>query len=264
MGKRSRVGFWGSCCSIIVLGLGGCPDAGTRPFGATCDDSTQCSSGLCFGGECVNPDGDLDGDGLTNKIEADLGSDGALADSDGDGSLDPDELDGLGLVDSDGDGKADIIESGTADDDHDCITNQYDVDDATPSDDVSPMVAAVCPTLGICGVQVAALGAACPDGKQALCVFSQVVGYANPEAACDGRDENCDGVVDEGFPAGCGVTAAPTAFTSLGSAAKTLATDRYRVTLVLDQPALGTVETATHRAHLGTNPSLAPLSLETP
>ncbi len=56
---------------------------------------------------------DPDGDGLTNKEEADLGTDPDLADSDGDGIDDPTEIaDGLDPLsaDSDGDGLDDLAE----------------------------------------------------------------------------------------------------------------------------------------------------------
>lgn len=249
---------------LCALALVACSDASKRPLGASCELAGECTSGLCLEGACVDPAGDLDSDGLTNGIEGELGSDSSLADSDGDSVSDPDELgNGLELIDSDGDGKPDIVESASGDADADCITDQYDSNDATPSDDVTPMVAAVCPTLGICGVEVAQLRAVCPDGAHAECVFSQVAGYANPEVRCDGRDENCDGRVDEAFPGGCGTPVTP--FVGNNSAARTLATDRFRATLVIGQPTLGDGSTDRYRALVGNNPGLAPSRLpETP
>lgn len=235
----------------------GCADKGKRPLGESCESSTECDSGLCYQGECVDPAADPDFDGLSNQVESDLGSNRNLSDSDGDGISDPDELDdNFALVDTDHDGRPDITESAVADADADCVTDQYDVDDATPTTDVTPMTQAVCPTLGICGVAVDQMRAACPDGAHAVCVFSDVPGYADPEVRCDGKDENCDGVVDEGFPRGCG--ASPGSIAVSTSAANTLATGRYRATLVVGPPALGTTTTSRYRALLGNNAGVAP------
>lgn len=244
--------------AMVLAFSSACSDPKKRPLGSTCEFSTECASGLCLDGACVDPAGDPDNDGLTNAVEGSLGSDSTLADSDGDMIADPDELgDGLELVDTDGDGRPDIIESAVGDADADCVTDQYDNDDASPTSDVTPMVAAVCPTLGICGVAVSQLRATCPDGAHAECVFSEVVGYANPETACDGRDENCDGRVDEAFPGGCG-GGPVTPFIGNNSAARTFGTSRYRATLVVGQPALGAGRTARYRALVGNNPGLAP------
>lgn len=250
----SRVG-------LVVFALGACSEEGKRPIGATCDESSQCASGLCMGGECVDPLGDTDLDGVINAVEQELGSNALDRDTDGDGILDPDELGtGFTLVDTDGDGKPDILESATADLDGDCITDQFDARDDQPDTDLSPMVAVVCPTVGACGEAGAVLGAACPEGGAAVCVFTGVPGYADPEVACDGRDENCDGWVDETFPGGCGATS----FLAPGSGGRTVSTARHRATLVLGQPALGTTSTTRHRAILGGNPVLTPSSTETP
>jgi len=257
---RARATSLASLATIVTaatMALLGCSDAGKRPLGASCEMAGECASGLCVDGACIDPAGDLDNDGLTNGIEGELGSDSGNADSDGDSVSDPDELGaGFALVDTDGDGKPDIVESATGDADADCVTDQYDRDDATPTSDVTPMVAAVCPTLGICGVAIDQLRATCPDGAHAECVFSQVAGYANPETRCDGRDENCDGRVDEAFPRGCKASVTP--FVGNDSAARTLATARYRATLVVGQPALGAGQTTRYRALVGNNPGLAP------
>jgi len=249
-------------CLLWIVALAACSAPDKAPLGANCEASSECASGLCAGGSCVDPAADSDGDGLTNAIESNLGSDGTRVDTDGDGVADPDELDGLALIDTDGDGTADITESGLLDADGDCVTDQYDSDDAHPTADMTPMVAAVCPTLGICGLQVTELRAACPDGQHAQCVFELVAGYADPEGACDGRDENCDGSVDEGFSGGCATP--QTSFTGIGSASGTLATDRYRATLVVGHPAVGSAHTDRYRTLVGNNPGLAPRRPETP
>lgn len=250
------------CLGVLCALAGACGSEGKRPLGATCDDAAQCSSGLCLGGLCVDPAGDDDRDGLTNATESQLGSNPGLGDTDGDGIADPDELGaGLALTDTDGDGKPDILESAIADADGDCITDQFDRNDAQADLDVSPMIAVVCPRVGVCAEPGARLGAACPADGRAVCVFTGVPGYANPEVACDGRDENCDGAIDEAFPNGC---AAP--FVAPGSGGRTVSTARHKATLVLGQPALGATGDARHRVLLGGNPVLSPrhLPLEAP
>ncbi|HLU66545.1 MAG TPA: hypothetical protein VKZ63_09735, partial [Kofleriaceae bacterium] len=53
---------------------------------------------------------DLDGDGLSNEVEHELGTDPGDPDSDGDGIDDPTETDGGSPVDSDGDGTIDALD----------------------------------------------------------------------------------------------------------------------------------------------------------
>ncbi|MDP6934874.1 MAG: hypothetical protein QGG40_18275, partial [Myxococcota bacterium] len=71
---------------------------------------------------CLLGGKDSDGDGLSDKEEADLGTDPESADSDGDGIEDGDE----GTEDSDGDGTADYLDE---DSDGDGIGNNADADD---------------------------------------------------------------------------------------------------------------------------------------
>jgi hypothetical protein len=59
------------------------------------------------------------------------------------------------------------------------------------------MAARVCRLAGVCRDGVALLRVTCHDGV-AACDYSDVAGFSDPESACDGRDENCDGVTDEG------------------------------------------------------------------
>ncbi|MFO0744896.1 MAG: FG-GAP-like repeat-containing protein [Myxococcota bacterium] len=185
---------------MFGLALGGaCGDGGKRPLGATCSDDATCESGLCAEGVCLDPAADDDHDNLTNGLEASLGSNPENPDTDGDGVPDGEELDGaLANVDTDGDGKADVVESRTEDADHDCITDQFDAEDTVPNSDLSPMIPIVCSHVGVCAGADGQLGATCPSGT-AECVYTGVTGFADPEAACDGVDENCDGDTDEGF-----------------------------------------------------------------
>ena len=64
------------------------------------------SCGLLFAACGLPPDGDEDGDGLTNGEEEDLGTDPELADTDGDGLGDGDEVNQYGTdpLDEDTDG----------------------------------------------------------------------------------------------------------------------------------------------------------------
>jgi hypothetical protein len=69
------------------------------------------AGGLLLGACGLDPDGDEDGDGLTNGEEEELGTDPEIADSDGDGLSDGDEVNLYGTdpssADSDGDGYED-------------------------------------------------------------------------------------------------------------------------------------------------------------
>ncbi len=195
-----RSAFGATLTFGLALALAACPSDGKLPIGSACNSGDQCLSGLCAGDVCLDPEGDEDGDRLTNSLEHTLGSDPFNADTDGDGIPDGDELDGISNVDTDGDGLPDVIESATADLDGDCITDQYDAQNEVQNADLSPMRDVVCSALGICEGQDRALfGVLCPEGL-AVCDYTNVVGYEAPEATCDGLDQDCDGAADEGFP----------------------------------------------------------------
>lgn len=120
--------------ALLASSLLACGDDAKRPLGATCGASAECESGLCISNECVDPAGDLDGDGLTNGLEASLSSDPASDDTDGDGIEDGVELgpNPSAPLDSDGDGLPDLIESLLADQDNDCENDQVDPTNTTP------------------------------------------------------------------------------------------------------------------------------------
>lgn len=244
--------------AVAALGLAmiACGGSGKRPLGASCDGSADCGSGLCLEGACVDPFADADGDGLTNSLEAALGSSAQDPDSDGDGVRDPDELaPGQVLVDSDGDGAADIIESAVADADGDCITDQFDARNTIPDADPSPMLSQVCLRAGICAEQEGRLRVTCPaSGGGARCEYDAVEGFADPETSCDGRDENCDGRVDEAFPGGC--EAPVRSWLAPATSGLRVGTDRYRATLVLGTVPSATTSSARHRASLGRVPNI--------
>ncbi|TNF27308.1 MAG: hypothetical protein EP329_19680 [Deltaproteobacteria bacterium] len=184
----------------LALVLSACPADKKLPIGSSCNSGDQCVSGLCAGQVCLDPQGDDDGDTLVNSLEQTLGSDPLNPDTDGDGIVDGAELDGVVNVDTDGDGLADIIESATNDLDGDCITDQYDAENTVQNADLSPMRDVVCSDLGVCAGQDRALfGVLCPEDV-AVCDYTNVVGYVDPEVTCDGVDDNCDGAADDGFP----------------------------------------------------------------
>jgi len=253
--KRS---MWVAVAAALVA----CADPGKRPLGASCDGSDECGSGLCLDGACVDPLADADGDGLTNALEAALGSSAQDADSDGDGVRDPDELaPGQALVDTDGDGEADIIESAIADADGDCITDQFDARNTVPDADPSPMLSQVCQRQGICAAQEGRLRVTCPvAGGGARCEYDQIEGFADPEVACDGRDENCDGQVDEAFPGGC--QAPVRSWLAPATSGLRTGTDRYRATLVFGPVPSATTTSTRYRATLGRVPAIPAAPLE--
>jgi len=116
--------------SLVTLAAA-CGDDPKKRLGATCGDDAECESGLCVVSLCMEPSADTDQDGLANAVEARLGTSPLLADTDGDGARDIDELDTAGAnLDTDGDGLPDAIESATADADGDCIPDQLDPADA--------------------------------------------------------------------------------------------------------------------------------------
>ncbi len=110
---------------LIVLPSCGA-DTG-RANGESCEFDGVCASGLCGAQICLDPAGDRDEDSLTNELEVRLGTSPLLADTDGDGVSDPDELgDGAEPIDGDGDGLIDAIESGNTDADGDCLDDEDD------------------------------------------------------------------------------------------------------------------------------------------
>jgi len=169
-----------------------------RPLGATCDTSEECASGLCYAGSCLDPEGDEDGDGLLNRIEAAQGSDPLSPDTDGDGVGDLDEYDGLVARDTDGDGLPDAAESNLADADSDCTPDQLDPRNTQSDGASSPRIPELCNTVGVCATP-STLSVMCRSGlDSAACEYDAVPDYEAVETRCDDADNDCDGSVDEG------------------------------------------------------------------
>ncbi len=195
---------------LLILGsLGVAPSACTdakRPLGALCGESSECADGECLGGYCLEPLADSDSDGLLNEIEAALGTDPTKADTDGDGTNDGDEI-GANVqspLDADADGHVDAVESKLVDADADCIVNQLDPADAVPETDPHVLASFVCKHEGVCVATGASVTASCVPsataGKNAAsCDYSGVPGYVEDETACNDKDDDCDGTVDERF-----------------------------------------------------------------
>lgn len=186
-------------------------------LGGTCEDSSECAAGQCLAGRCLDPDGDEDHDGLSNRVEVSIGTDPLVADSDHDGILDGDELLAGSDVDSDGDGKSDALESAVADADGDCLPDQIDPDDAHQDTDLSKLVTRVCRRVGVCAAAIDDLVVTCDASFGVQCDYGAVAGFEPIEVTCDQKDNDCDGQTDEDLPPGrcaatlLGLTIAPSA-----------------------------------------------------
>lgn len=124
---------WFSLVLIAALMVACADDDKRRTNGALCEESGQCTSGLCHSSTCLDPASDDDGDGLINAIEAALGTHAQVADTDGDGLDDGVEVGGATssetAPDEDGDGTIDALESASLDSDCDGVVDQADSDD---------------------------------------------------------------------------------------------------------------------------------------
>jgi hypothetical protein len=248
---------------VLPVFLSACGDNAKRGRGESCDVSAECITGLCYFQQCLDPLSDEDGDGVTNAQEALLGSDPFTGDTDGDGIADRDELGpDLQARDTDGDGKPDILESILADADGDCLVDQLDPDDGNPTDDLSPMVPIVCSLKGICDGQRERLKVSCPGGTTAQCNYDDIEGYSEVETACDGRDEDCDGRIDELWPdrdgdgvADCDPERRPRpALVWTGNVGGLLEDEDYKVRLLIGPPAVGTDDAAAIKVRIGSVP----------
>ncbi len=183
--------------------LAACGDDPRRPLGDSCASDAACESGFCYYGTCLDPEGDEDRDTLINRIEATLESNPFAVDSDFDGTADGVESPGGDPVDTDGDGKPDLVESAIDDRDGDCIPDEFDPDDAVAAETFDPALLAaaipkLCASRGVCRTGIADVRIRCDELGKPECIHDDVPGWESFEITCDGLDNDCDGISDEG------------------------------------------------------------------
>jgi hypothetical protein len=199
MRKFSCVGRVFAVVGLLALAGSACDD-GKRNNNSACAADDECGSGFCLV-VCLDPEGDVDGDGLVNRLEKAVSTRADVSDTDGDGVNDFAEVgdETLTPLDSDADGMIDALESKIEDADGDCVSDQLDAVTETQAQ----LVALHCAVVGVCAAaDAAAIELSCADGltgEPPTCGFAKVPGYASTDDACDGADADCDGATDEDF-----------------------------------------------------------------
>jgi len=193
---RSALAIWAAVSALAAL-VGCGVDKGAA--GAPCHASAECATGLCYLNQCLVPGRDEDNDGLDNATEHVLGSNPVVADTDNDGKPDGAEAgaDPVHPQNSDGDGLADLLESAVVDSDRDCLADEVDDHNSVPEPDAHVLAAIGCGHVGVCAAAQSVITATCKTGVLS-CDYHAVPGFAAAET-CDGKDNDCDGEIDEGF-----------------------------------------------------------------
>jgi len=202
----------------LVFSLG-CSSQESGGAGDSCVVDGDCSAGNICQTKwydsmpyCIVAAGDDDKDGIPNDIELKIGTNPQAPDTDNDGVADKDEVgfDFSHPLNRDKDPHIDALESNVHDYDCDCLLDVDDPANETPATETD--LAYVACGKGVCAAATAEqLKAICPlfpvDPNKRNCAItpitcdqSLVPGYEGKvETKCDGLDNNCDGVTDEGL-----------------------------------------------------------------
>lgn len=162
-----------------------------RSAGETCAADGECEDNLCYASECLDPAQDDDKDGLTNAIEANLGTNPLSPDTDGDSLPDSYEVgtDLANPLDEDGDGAIDAVESNLQDDELDCLVNQQDSENEVTATTTAAKYDEACCCGGTCSEQGITVldGTSCNEETGELtCVTDE------PDTDGDGILDSCD------------------------------------------------------------------------